>query len=120
MPSLSTRLLVAASVVLTAFLGLTGLTLDQAFRDSALVAVRDQLRTQVYMLLGAAELAEDNQLTLPEALPEARFSVPDSGLYAWMLDAEGAKLWQAQNRTLTSNSLFFIMTSVIVIQRPVH
>jgi len=41
--SLNARLLIAASVVLTAFLGLTGLTLDRAFRDSALAHVRAAL-----------------------------------------------------------------------------
>ena len=38
MRSLRGRLLIGASVVLAAFLGLTGLSLDRAFRDSALAA----------------------------------------------------------------------------------
>ena len=56
MRSLRGRLLIAASVVLAAFLGLTGLSLDRAFRDSALAAVKDRLQAQVYMLLGAVNL----------------------------------------------------------------
>ena len=86
MRSLRSRLLVAASVVLVAFLGLTGLTLDSAFRDSALTAVQSRLQAQVYMLLGAANLDAFNRLTFPQALPEARFSMPDSGLYADVMD----------------------------------
>jgi len=78
--SLRGRLLIAASVVLTAFLGLTGLSLDRAFRDSALSAVQDRLKAQVYMLLGAVNVDAFNRLTLPQSLPEARFSTPDSGL----------------------------------------
>lgn len=95
MRSLRSRLLVAASVVLVAFLGLTGLTLDSAFRDSALTAVQSRLQAQVYMLLGAANLDAFNRLTFPQALPEARFSMPDSGLYADVMDSEGNLVWRS-------------------------
>ncbi len=95
MRSLSGRLRIAASVVLVAFLGLTGLTLDRAFRNSALAAVQDRLQAQVYMLLGAANLDTFNRLTLPQALPEARFSTPDSGLYADVMDSPGNLVWHS-------------------------
>ena len=95
MRSLRGRLLVAASVVLAAFLGLTGLTLDGAFRDSALAAVQSRLQAQVYILLGAADLDAFNRLTLPQALPEARFSTPDSGLYADVMDSQGNLVWRS-------------------------
>ncbi len=96
MASLSGRLLVAASVVLAGFLGLTGLALDRAFRDSALEAVQDRLQAQVYMLLGAAGFDPvSRRLLLPEALPEARFSSPGSGLYAAVFDETGALLWRS-------------------------
>jgi len=95
MHSLGSRLLIAASVVLAAFLGLTGLALDRAFQDSALAAVQDRLQAQVYMLLGAADMDAFDRLTLPEALPEARFSTPDSGLYADVMDAKGNLVWRS-------------------------
>ena len=95
MRSLRSRLLIGASIVLAAFLGLTGLSLDRAFRDSALAAVQDRLRAQVYMLLGAANPDAFNRLTLPQALPEARFSTPDSGLYADLMDSQGALVWHS-------------------------
>ena len=95
MRSLRGRLLIAASVVLAAFLGLTGLSLDRAFRDSALAAVQDRLQAQVYMLLGAVNLDAFNRLTLPQALPEARFSTPDSGLYADLMDSRGNLVWHS-------------------------
>jgi len=95
MHSLSSRLLVAASVVLTAFLGLTGLILDRAFQDSALAAVQDRLQAQVYMLLGAVDMNAFGRFTLPRALPEARFSTPDSGLYADVMDAKGNLAWRS-------------------------
>lgn len=95
MRSLRGRLLIAASVVLVAFLGLTGLTLDRAFRDSALSAVQDRLQAQVHMLLGAADLDAFNRLALPQALPEARFTTPESGLYADVMDSQGKLAWHS-------------------------
>ena len=104
MRSLRSRLLIGASIVLAAFLGLTGLSLDRAFRDSALAAVQDRLRAQVYMLLGAANPDAFNRLTLPQALPEARFSTPDSGLYADLMDSQGALVWHSPSSLRQSGS----------------
>jgi len=95
MHSLRGRLLVAASAVLAAFLGLTGLTLDGAFRESALSAVQSRLQAQVYLLLGAAELDPFKRLTIPQTLSEARFSMPDSGLYADVLDSQSNLVWRS-------------------------
>lgn len=105
MPSLRGRLLTSASLVLAAFLGLTGLSLDRAFRDSALAAVRDRLQAQVYILLGAANVNAFNQLSLPAVLPEARFSTPDSGLYADLMDRHGTLVWRS--RSLLGRALPF-------------
>ena len=95
MLSLTQRLLIAASVVLLAFLGLTGVALDHAFRESALVAMQDRLRAQIYMLLGVADLDTEQRLTLPDALPEARFSTPGSGLYAGVVREDGGVVWRS-------------------------
>ena len=62
--------------MLAAFLGLTGLTLDGAFRESALVAVREQLKVQIYSLLAAAELDDSEKLAVPKRLPEVRLDTP--------------------------------------------
>lgn len=94
-PSLHVRLLVAASLGLVAFLGLTGLTLDAAFRDSALSAVRDRLQGQIYTLLASAELTRSGELDLPDALPEPRLSRPGSGLYAAVLGEDFA--WHSES-----------------------
>lgn len=95
MLSLSARLTLAASLVLVAFLGLTGLALERAFLDAGLAAVRDRLQGQVYVLLAAAEVEEDRRLVMPRVLPEARLSSPVSGLYARIIDAEGEVLWHS-------------------------
>ncbi len=93
--SLNARLLIAASVVLTAFLGLTGLTLDRAFRDSAETQMRAALRVQIFALLAAADLDRQERLVVPERLPEARYGTPGSGLYAQINAASGALIWRS-------------------------
>ncbi len=80
--SLHLRVLLAASVILAAFLGITGLVLDKAFRDSAETAVRDRLQGYVYMLLAAAERDTKGVLRVTGSLREPRFNLPGSGLYA--------------------------------------
>lgn len=92
--SIHTRLVLAASLVLIAFLGLTGFILDRAFRDSAIAGLRDRLQTHTYALLAAADVAADGQLRLPTSLPEARFSTPGSGLYA-EINSAGIPLWRS-------------------------
>lgn len=94
MSSLNRRLLLAAGAVLVVFLGLTGLVLDRAFRTSVEAAEKDRLQGHVYALLAAAERA-DGELVLPASLPEARFSTPDSGLYAQVVGEGGMPVWRS-------------------------
>jgi len=93
--SIRTRVLVAASLALAGFLGITGAALDRAYRSSAESSVRDYLQTQIYGLLAAAELAPDNSLNLPPSLPEPRLSRTNSGLFAWVSDAVGDSVWKS-------------------------
>ncbi len=93
--SLNARLLIAASVVLVAFLGLTGFTLDRAFRESALTAARDRLQAQVYAFLSAADVDGEEQLRLPKGLPEPRYATPGSGLYAQVLNGADQPIWRS-------------------------
>lgn len=93
--SIRTRVLLAASLALAAFLGLTGVALDRAFRHSAESSVRDFLQTQVYGLLAAAELGPDDDLSMPRALPEPRLSQTDSGLYARITHGSGETVWKS-------------------------
>ncbi|MGH8247332.1 MAG: ATP-binding protein, partial [Gammaproteobacteria bacterium] len=80
--SLHARALLAASLVLAAFLGMTGLVLDKAFRDSAEAAMHDRLQGYIYLLLAGAEMdAWGGVLRGPNDLREPRFSQPGSGLY---------------------------------------
>jgi two-component system sensor histidine kinase PhoQ len=95
MPSLNSRLLFSGSVVLAAFLGLTGLALDQAFRNAAQTALRDRLEGHIYALLAVLELGADAAVHLQEELPDPRLGVPESGLYAKVVGRNGSQLWRS-------------------------
>jgi two-component system sensor histidine kinase PhoQ len=93
--SLQTRLLIMATVVLTVFLGLTGLVLDRAFRSSSESAQQGRMEGQLYGLLGATELDQQSQLVMATGLADARFSRPGSGLIAQVVDGHGRLTWQS-------------------------
>lgn len=93
--SLQTRLVVAGSLILVAFLGLTGFALDRAFRESIETATIDKLKGQIYGLLGTADVDRRGRLRLPESLSDPGLSDPDSGLYAQVQGENGAYSWQS-------------------------
>jgi two-component system sensor histidine kinase PhoQ len=93
--SLVRRLLVTtALILLAAFAGTTAL-LEYIFRESVADAIVEQLATQVYALIGAAEPDEAGNLTVPRRLLEPRLRNPGSGLYAEILDGDGLPLWRS-------------------------
>ncbi len=93
--SLRKRLLLAAAIILVTFLGLAGFALDRAFISSAEVSLRNQFRTQTLALLSVLEVEAGERIVLPELLPEARLMVPNSGLYAFIVDETGRLVWQS-------------------------
>lgn len=95
MASLHTRLLMAAGVVLTCSFGVTGFTLDNVFRDNAQDAVRQRLQAQVYALIALAEITDSGDVQMPRTLPEARFTIPASGLYARIDSNVSRHAWQS-------------------------
>lgn len=80
--SLHVRSLVAASVALFAFLGLSSFALERAFYESSERQLRDRLRSYVWAYLSASDVSVSGKLILPEYPPEPRFQRPRSGLYA--------------------------------------
>lgn len=95
--SIHQRLLLAASLVLTAFLGLTGLALDTAFRSAGEEALQARLFSSVYALLAAAQEGSDGVLTMPGALTDPRFNRPDSGLYAMVEGKQTGYRWHSSS-----------------------
>jgi two-component system sensor histidine kinase PhoQ len=93
--SIHLRLLVAASLVLGAFLGLTGLALDKAFRSSAEQALKDRLLAGIYAILAGAEEDAQGRFRLPELLTDPRFNMPDSGLYAEVAGSQAGFHWRS-------------------------
>ena len=79
--SLQARQLLAASLGLIAFLGLTGLALDRAFVDTAQSALHERLQNYANAYLAGLEFTRDGQPLIPPA-PDERFLMPKSGLYA--------------------------------------
>lgn len=95
MMSLNKRMILSASFVLAIFIVLTALGLDRAFYDSARSARQERLLGQLYLIIAAAEVDSQGRLSLPATLSEARFSLPGSGLYAFVTDHKGARAWQS-------------------------
>jgi len=94
MRSLQVRVAVSAGLVLLLFVLLTSAALERAFRESARAAREERLLGELYLLMAAANQEED-RLRLPPTLAESRFSVPGSGLYGQVADADGTPIWRS-------------------------
>ena len=111
--SLQSRLLLAFSVLLFVFLGLTGVVLDQAFRDSVEAGAAERMRGQIYLILGEVELA-DGEFHFFEELPEPRFSQLDSGLYGFISQRALGELWRSDSARALS------LTEPEILVRPIN
>ena len=97
--SLSSRLLITAGLLISFFMLLTAGALNEAFKKSLLTAEQESLRTQVYLLLGVAEV-DVSGLAMPVFISEPRFNQVQSGLYA-TVKTQNEIVWQS----LSSQSL---------------
>ncbi|MEX2469538.1 MAG: ATP-binding protein [Pseudohongiellaceae bacterium] len=94
--SLQSRLLLAFSVLLFFFLGLTGIILDRAFRTSVEAGAAERLQVQIYLLLATAE--EDNgEFYFLQELQESRFSQLNSGLYGFISSSAYGIVWRSDS-----------------------
>src|SRR5262245_50795442 len=93
--SLSARLLLAVSLLLLVFFGLTIFLLDVSFRTAAERASHDRLKVPPITRLAAADVDDSGHVTMPDALPEARFSNPESGLFGQITTPAGERLWRS-------------------------
>ena len=81
--SLNSRQLLAASLGLVAFLGLTGYALDRAFQETALSNLQQRLDNYARAYLRNSDFDADGSFKSPDASPpDPRFDRPGSGLYA--------------------------------------
>jgi len=99
--SLQARSLLAASVVLVAFLGLTGLALDRAIYQTLLNTLHDRLQGYAEAYIAKSDVSRARRWIPPEIDPEP-FLSPDSGFYAAMvgpIEVDGVRRdnWRSQS-----------------------
>lgn len=80
--SLQARQLLAVTLGLVAFLGLTGYALDRAFSETAERSLQDRLRSYAFAYLAGSDISRGGIFLPPETPPDPRFNLPGSGLYA--------------------------------------
>ena len=97
MHSLTTRVLLSATLVLVILLGGAGILIDRAFQDSALSAVQDRLRGRVFLLIGAFDFDQISNHEALISLPDPNLTTPGSGHYARVLNAAGGRLWSSRS-----------------------
>ena len=95
MGSISSRLLVTTSLVLTVCLGSIGFVLEDNYEEAAKKALKDRLHNQLYSIIAAVDLGSNGRMFMPQNLPEARFSTEGSGLYAQIVSHDESQHWQS-------------------------
>ncbi len=96
--SLRVRMLVSATLVLAVFLGVVGLVLDNAYRQSAEQGVSDRLKLHIYGLISVTEenrTGDNLELFLPQALQEPHFNTLGTGLFGVLFDQQGSEVWRS-------------------------
>lgn len=95
MNSLATRLLLAASLVIAVFLGVTGWALSQAVQEARLQAIRDALGAHLYTLMVGLESDGRGQAVMQAPPLNPEFSRVGSGLIARVSLADGTDVWRS-------------------------
>ena len=93
--SIRVRLILGATLVLTAFVAAAGWAVQRAHADSVRAAHFAQLQSTVYLLLAGAEVDADGVLVMPPSFPEPRLSLPGSGLYASVRNVARDTSWRS-------------------------
>jgi two-component system sensor histidine kinase PhoQ len=93
--SIRARLIIGATLVLVAFVAGAGLAVQRAHADSVRTARFAQLQSTVYLLLAGTELDAGGALVMPLSFPEPRLSLPESGLYAKVVNVARREEWQS-------------------------
>lgn len=104
--SINSRMLIAASIVLFGFLGLTGLTLERSFYANSEESFKERLPVHLNALIASAEIDETGGIRLVYALPEARFFTEQSGLYAKIIANNGSVVWSSPSMKDVTISVF--------------
>lgn len=95
--SIHSRILFSALIILTLFMGLTGVVLDKAFRNNITNLQQENLRTQIYTLLASAELDDNGKLSLPADMTEPRLNLSESTLHSRIISKDNKVVWQSKS-----------------------
>jgi two-component system sensor histidine kinase PhoQ len=96
MQSLRARVLLWVSVALVSLFAITIVGLYAIFQRSSESVLRDALQVQLLGLIAAAEESEEEELSLPEdAILDLSLTVPGSGVYGVIWDADGVPIWRS-------------------------
>ncbi len=76
--SITRRLLIVSSVLLTAFLGIAAYALDRAYINASNTALSQRLEAHAYTLLADAEDGPQGELSMPAQSSDPRFNQLDS------------------------------------------
>ncbi len=98
---LTVRFLLTTTLVLGLSLAAVAAVLERAYSASLMASAEEQLQLLLFSLLGAAD-DSGAELRFPDELPEPRLTQPESGLYALVLDEDGAVIWRSASHQLTA------------------
>jgi two-component system sensor histidine kinase PhoQ len=100
MNSISVRLLLAAALVMSVFIGLTTLAIQHTVDQRAETASFERLQGQIYALLGSTDISTTGAITVDNAdMPNPRMRQPMSGHYAEVRDENMSQVWRSPSLT---------------------
>ena len=100
MNSISVRLLLAAALLMTAFIGVTTMAIAHAVDQRARQSLDERMQGQIYALLGVTEIDDNGNIDIHEAdLPNGLMRQPASGTYAEVRDTAAQQVWRSPSLT---------------------
>jgi len=94
-PSINTRMLVAAGFILAGFLSITGIALERTYRITAEDALKERMMIHLSVLIASLDEDDQGHIHMIYELPEPRFFMPGSGLYAKIIKNNGEIPWSS-------------------------
>lgn len=94
-PSIRRRMLLISTLLVFAFVGAAGWSLNTAFREQSKTALIERLQAHIYTLLATAKEDRYGRLRMPKLLADPLFNQPDSGVYAIISGEQGQYNWQS-------------------------
>ena len=100
MNSIAVRLLLAATLVMALFIGLTTMAIQHTVDQRSELARFERMQGQIYALLGATRVTPDGFIDISAAdLPNPLMQQPMSGNYAEVRDASISRVWHSPSLT---------------------